>query len=382
MPGRVGGELRTGAASENGHEVVIGTALMLVGGNSRTVSATVADKIGEVRGALPPGIELQIIYNRSKLVDATIGTVEKNLLEGALLVIAALFFLLGNIRAALITALVIPLSFLLMATGMNVFGVSGNLMSLGALDFGLIVDGAVIIVENFVRRMAERQHERGRLLSTTERFEEVTESVKEMIRPTLFGQAIIFLVFIPLLTLQGVEGKTFSPMAITVILALAGAFILSLTFVPAMLALFIKGRVAEKEVNVIAAAKDRYAPALRWAILHPGKTLGAGVAILAVSLLVFSTLGREFIPQLDEQDFSLEAVRIPSTSLGTSLALEMQMERTILKLPEVSYVYGKTGTAEVASDPMPANQSDIIVILKPRDQWPDPTLTKPTTSAS
>ena len=373
---RVGGELRTGAASENGREVVIGTALMLVGGNSRTVSAAVARKIEEVRGALPPGIELQITYNRSKLVDATIGTVEKNLLEGALLVIAALFFLLGNIRAALITALVIPLSFLLMATGMNIFGVSGNLMSLGALDFGLIVDGAVIIVENFVRRMAERQHERGRLLSTTERFEEVTESVKEMIRPTLFGQAIIFLVFIPLLTFQGVEGKTFSPMAITVILALAGAFILSLTFVPAMLALFIKGRVAEKEVKIIAVAKDRYAPALRWAILHPGKTLGAGVAIFAVSLLVFSTLGREFIPQLDEQDFSLEAVRIPSTSLGTSLALEMQMERTILKLPEVSYVYGKTGTAEVASDPMPANQSDIIVILKPRDQWPDPTLTK------
>ena len=373
---RVGGELRTGAASENGREVVIGTALMLVGGNSRTVSATVAKKIEGVRSALPPGIELQIIYNRSKLVDATIGTVEKNLIEGALLVIAALFFLLGNIRASLITALVIPLSFLLMATGMNIFGVSGNLMSLGALDFGLIVDGTVIIVENFVRRMAERQHEQGRLLNKTERFEEVAESVKEMIRPTLFGQAIIFLVFIPLLTFQGVEGKTFSPMAITVILALAGAFVLSLTFVPAMLALLITGRVAEKEVRVIAAARARYIPALRWAILHPGKTLGAGGAVFAVSLLLFSLLGREFIPQLDEQDFSLEAIRIPSTSLGTSLALEMQMERAIRELPEVAFVYGKTGTAEVATDPMPANQSDIVVILKPRERWPNPGLTK------
>ena len=374
---RIGGELRTGAASENGREAVVGTALMLLGENSRTVSAAVATKLGELVKSLPPGVGLEIVYNRSKLVDATIATVEKNLIEGALLVIVALFLLLGNIRAALITAFVIPLSFLLMAIGMTRFGVSGNLMSLGALDFGLIVDGAVIIVENFLRRMAERQHREGRLLTLGERLEEVGDSVGEMIRPTLFGQAIIFLVFIPLLTFQGVEGKTFAPMAITVILALAGAFILSLTFVPAMLALLIKGRVAEKEVRAIAAAKVRYKPLLRKAMARPAVTIGAAAGIFLVALLMFSAVGREFMPRLDEKDFSLEVVRIPSTSLNKSVELELQLERELMKFPEVERVISKNGTAEVATDPMPPSSSDTIVMLKPRDQWPDPSLTKP-----
>ena len=374
---RIGGELRTGAASENGREAVVGTALMLLGENSRTVSSAVATKLGEVMKTLPPGVSLEIAYNRSKLVDATIATVEKNLVEGALLVILALFLLLGNIRAALITAFVIPLSFLLMAIGMTRFGVSGNLMSLGALDFGLIVDGAVIIVENFLRRMAERQHHEGRLLTLGERLQEVSDSVAEMIRPTLFGQAIIFLVFIPLLTFQGVEGKTFAPMAITVILALAGAFILSLTFVPAMLALLIKGRVAEKEVRVIADAKSRYEPLLRRAMARPAITIGAAAGIFLIALLTFSSVGREFMPRLDEKDFSLEVTRIPSTSLNKSVELELQLERELIKFPEVERVISKNGTAEIASDPAPPSSSDTIVMLKPRDQWPDPSLTKP-----
>ena len=373
---KIGGELRTGAGSENGEEAVIGTALMLVGENSRTVSAAVATKLKEVSRSLPPGIGLEIVYNRAKLVDATIATVQKNLIEGALLVIVALFLLLGNIRAALITALVIPLSFLLMAIGMTRLGVSGNLMSLGALDFGLIVDGAVIIVENFLRRMSERQAETGRLLTLAERLQEVTDAVKEMVRPTLFGQAIIFIVFIPLLTFQGVEGKTFSPMAITVMLALAGAFVLSLTFVPAMLALLITGKVEDKEVRVIALTKARYVRGLGWARTNPLITIGTAVGVFVAAFLIFGGVGREFMPQLDEKDFSLEIVRIPSTSLHTSVQLELQLERELLTFPEVERVVSKNGTAEVASDPMPPSSSDTLVMLKPHDQWPDPSMSK------
>ncbi|MEG3153502.1 efflux RND transporter permease subunit [Sphingomonas sp. RB1R13] len=373
---KIGGELRTGAGSENGDEAVIGTALMLVGENSRTVSAAVAAKLEDVSKSLPAGIALEVVYNRAKLVDATIATVQKNLIEGALLVIVALFLLLGNIRAALITALVIPLSFLLMAIGMTRLGVSGNLMSLGALDFGLIVDGAVIIVENFLRRMSERQHETGRLLSLAERLQEVTDAVKEMVRPTLFGQAIIFIVFIPLLTFQGVEGKTFSPMAITVMLALAGAFVLSLTFVPAMLALLITGKVEEKEVRVIAFTKAHYIRGLAWARNKPLVAIGTAVGVFVAAFLIFGGVGREFMPQLDEKDFSLEIVRIPSTSLNTSVQLELQLERELLTFPEVERVVSKNGTAEVASDPMPPSSSDALVMLKPHDKWPDPSMSK------
>ncbi len=371
-----GGDLRTGAATENGEEVVVGTTLMLLGENSRAVAAASGERLAQIAESMPPDIEVQVVLDRSKLVNATISTVEKNLTEGALLVIVALFLLLGNFRAAIITALVIPLSFLMMAIGMNRFGVSGNLMSLGALDFGLIVDGSVIIVENFLRRMAGRQHEERRLLSLDERLEEVIASTREMIRPSLFGQAIILLVFVPLLTFQGIEGKTFSPMAITVMLALASAFILSLTLVPALLALLIRGRVAEKEVRPVSWAKSKYESALRKALAFPKRTAIIGFAIFAFSLGVFNFVGSEFMPQLDEQDLSVQAIRIPSTSLDQSVEMQRQIERTISRFPQVRYMYSKTGTAEVASDPMPQNISDAFIILRPRGDWPDPSLPK------
>lgn len=366
----LGGELRTGAASLDGKEVVIGTALMLAGGNSRIVAQGVAERLGELKKSLPAGVRLTTLYDRSALVDATIWTVEKNLLEGALLVIAALFWLLGNIRAAIIAALVIPLSFLMMAIGMNRYDVSGNLMSLGALDFGLIVDGSIIIIENCLRRLAERQHHEGRTLALPERLHEVFEASKEMVRPTIFGQAIIFLVFAPLLMFSGVEGKMFTPMAITVILALAGAFILSLTFVPAMVAVLIRGRVSEEEVKAIRWVKVRYEPILEKVLAAPRKWVLAGVATFVAAGLMFTTLGQEFIPQLDEGDLAMQAIRIPSTSLDQSLGMQRKVEAAISSLPEVSFIYSKTGTAEVATDPMPQNASDAFVILKPKDKWP------------
>ncbi len=372
----IGGELRTGAASTNGRETVVGTALMLAGGNSRLVAEAVAEKIDEVSNSLPPGIVIKPLYNRSALVESTIWTVEKNLTEGALLVIAVLFFLLGNIRAAIIATLVIPLSFLMMATGMNKFGLSGNLMSLGALDFGLIVDGSIIIVENCLRRFAERQHHEGRLLTLQERLHEVYEASREMIKPTIYGQAIIFLVFVPLLTFTGVEGKMFTPMAATVMLALAGAFILSLTFVPAMVALLVRGKVAEKEAKPIVWVKRGYAPLLDKVLLRPWPWIGGGVATFALAGMLFTTLGREFIPQLDEGDLAVQALRIPSTSLEQSLDMQLRIERAISSLPEVAYVYSKTGTAEVATDPMPQNISDSFVILKPKEEWPEGVTTK------
>jgi cobalt-zinc-cadmium resistance protein CzcA len=372
----IGGDLRTGAATENGKEVVVGTALMLLGENSQAVAAATGERLLEIAKTMPPDIELEVVLDRSKLVNATISTVQKNLTEGALLVIVALFLLLGNFRAALITALVIPLSFLMMAIGMNRFGVSGNLMSLGALDFGLIVDGSVIIVENFLRRMANRQREEGRILNLGERLEEVIASTREMIRPSLFGQAIILLVFVPLLTFQGIEGKTFSPMAVTVMLALISAFILSLTFVPALLALVIRGRVSEKEVRMVSWSKDRYLPALGKALARPLRTTIAGFSVFGFSLVVFLFVGSEFMPQLDEQDLSLQSIRIPSTSLGQSVEMQKEIEKEISKFPQVRFMYSKTGTAEVASDPMPVNISDAFIILRPKDEWPNPSLPK------
>jgi len=367
---RVGGELRTGAASMNGREVVIGTALMLAGGNSRIVAEDVAERLAQVTKSLPPGITVAPVYNRSSLVEATISTVEENLVIGALLVIASLFWLLGNIRAAIIAALVIPLSFLTMAIGMNRFGVSGNLMSLGALDFGLIVDGSIIIIENCLRRLAERQHGEGRLLTLPERLHEVYDASREMVRPAIYGQAIILLVFAPLLTFSGVEGKMFTPMAITVMLALVGAFILSLTFVPALVAVLIRGRVAEKEVKAILWVKKRYEPVLRRVIAKPWPWIGTGIGTFLAALLLFLTLGQEFIPQLDEGDLSLQSIRIPSTSLNQSRDMQLRVEKAISTLPEVAFIYSKTGTAEVATDPMPQNISDAFVILKAKDQWP------------
>jgi cobalt-zinc-cadmium resistance protein CzcA len=368
----IGRELRTGGASENGAEVVVGTALMLLGENSRTVAAAVETKMQEVTRSLPPHVRAKTVLNRSKLVNATIKTVEKNLAEGALLVIAVLFLLLGNLRAALITALAIPLSMLLTAIGMVRAGVSGNLMSLGALDFGLIVDGAVIIVENCLRRLAERQQALGRLLTLPERLHEVWIASKEMIQPSVFGQAIIVIVYLPILSLTGVEGKMFTPMAMTVIFALVGAFGLSLTFVPAMVALCIRGKVREQDNVLVRGAKWAYAPVLRLALRWRQVMVGLAVVTFVGAVLLFQSLGQEFVPTLDEQDIAAHAMRIPSTSLTQSLQMQLQVEKTLSAFPEVAFVFSKTGTAEMAADPMPPNVSDTFIILKPHDQWPNP----------
>lgn len=372
----IGKELRTGSASENGNEVVVGTSLMLIGSNSRIVSGAVDKKLQEINKSLPSGIIAKTVLNRTKLVDSTIETVQKNLAEGALLVIVILFALLGNFRAALITALVIPVSMLLTAMGMQYFNISGNLMSLGALDFGLIVDGAVIITENCLRRLSEKQHHEGRILSLQERLHEVTLAAREMIQPSVFGQAIIIMVYIPLLTFTGVEGKMFQPMALTVIIALIAAFVLSLTFVPAMLAIFVSGKVEEKESKVIHAAKSGYEPMLRTSLRMPLTFILGATGAFIVALVIFLNMGQEFIPTLDEKDIAMHAMRIPSTSLTQSQALQSEIEKAVATVPEVSFVFSKTGTAEMAADPMPPNVSDTFIILKPRKEWSDPDLAK------
>jgi cobalt-zinc-cadmium resistance protein CzcA len=367
---RIGGEFRRGAASKNGFEVVIGTALMLAGENSRTVASAVRTKLQEIRANLPPGIIANVALDRSQLVVATITTVVENLAIGALLVIATLFLILGNVRAAAIATLVIPLSIVMSATGMNALGISGNLMSLGALDFGLIIDGAVIIVENTLRRIAERQKHLTRILTEEERLDETVKSSQEMVRPTVFGQIVIFLVFVPCLTFQGVEGKMFSPMVITLMLALASAFVLSLTFVPAMVAILVRGRVAETEVSFIRRSKELYSPYLKRVIRTPMPVITSGTALFAAAILTFAFLGRVFMPTLDEMNFNLSSVRIPSTSIEQSVKLDLPLERAIQTLPEVELVYSKAGTASLAADPMPPNASDNYVILKPKSEWP------------
>lgn len=372
----IGGELRAGAASRDGYETVVGSALMLVGANSRTVAGAVGEKLKEIAKTMPEGVVIVPTLDRSQLVVATIETVAKNLIEGALLVVAILFFLLGNWRAAVIAALVIPLSLLLSAIGMNSLGISGNLMSLGALDFGLIIDGAVIIVENTLRRLAERQHHEGRALDLHERLDEVIASSREMLRPTIYGQMVIFLVFLPCLTFQGVEGKMFSPMVITLMLALASAFVLSLTFVPALIAVLMRGRVSEKEVKVIEKSKERYEPWLRYAVSRPTPFIVGGLGVLVLAAVAFAFIGREFMPTLDEQNLNLSSVRIPSTSIEQSVAIDLPLERAVLELPEVKTVYSKAGTASLAADPMPPNASDNYIILKPKDEWPAGVTTK------
>lgn len=372
----LGKELRTGSASENGQEVVVGTAMMLKGENSRIVSKAVDAKLAEINKSLPEGIKAKTVLNRTKLVDATIHTVQKNLGEGALLVVVVLFVLLGNIRAAVITALVIPITMMMTATGMLKLGISANLMSLGALDFGLIVDGAVIVTENCLRRLAERQHREGRLLSLPERMDEVMEASRQMIQPAVFGQMIIITVYLPLLTFSGVEGKMFEPMAMTVIVALVFAFILSITFIPATIALLIRGKVEEKENRIIAKAKSGYAPMLRWSLQRPRFVIFSAVAFFVLSLLVGGRLGQEFIPSLDEKDIAMHAMRIPSTGISESTAMQLQVEKAISALPEVAFVYSKTGTAEMAADPMPPNVSDTFIILKSHAEWPDQSMMK------
>ncbi|MGE3279994.1 MAG: efflux RND transporter permease subunit [Alphaproteobacteria bacterium] len=372
----IGRELRSGSASSNGQEVVVGTALMLIGGNSRTVAAAVDAKMQEIVRTLPPDVRAKTVLNRTKLVDATIETVGKNLAEGALLVIAVLFLLLGNMRAALITAAVIPITMLLTASGMLEGKISANLMSLGALDFGLIVDGAVIIAENCLRRLGEKQHQLGRILTLDERLSEVTVAAKEMIKPSVYGQAIIILVYLPMLTFTGVEGKMFEPMALTVVIALAAAFLLSLTFVPAMIAIAVSGRVTEKENRLVTSMKNGYAPILRRAMQNPVPVILGATAFFLLCLLLFARLGQEFIPTLDEKDIAMHAMRIPSTGLTQSQEMQFAVERTVSGFKEVAFAFSKTGTAEMASDPMPPNVSDTFIILKPQEEWPDPDLPK------
>lgn len=372
----IGRELRTGSASEDGREVVIGTALMLIGGNSRAVSAAVDAKMTEISRGLPPGVEAKTVLNRTVLVDATVKTVAKNLAEGALLVILVLFLMLGNFRAAVITALVIPIAMLMTMTGMVQARISANLMSLGALDFGLIVDGAVIITENSLRHLAERQHELGRKLSLQERLNTVIQSAEEMIKPSVFGQMIIILVYVPLLTFSGIEGKMFEPMALTVIIALAAAFVLSLTFVPAMIAIAITGRVQEKDNMLVRGMRRLYAPLLTRAVGRPALMITVSAALLLGAGMMFGRLGQEFIPQLDEKNIAMQALRIPSVSLSQSQAMQLDVERAVSRFPQVAYVFSKTGTAEMAADPMPPNASDTFIMLKPQAEWPDPNLTK------
>ncbi|MDB5512427.1 MAG: czcA [Enterovirga sp.] len=372
----IGRELRTGSASENGKEAVVGTALMLIGGNSREVAKAVDVRMKEIARSLPPSVEAKTVLDRTQLVDATVRTVAKNLAEGALLVVAVLFLLLGNIRAAIITALVIPVAMLITMTGMVQGRISANLMSLGALDFGLIVDGAVIIAENSLRHLAEKQHELGRRLSLEERLATVRRSAEEMIKPSVYGQAIIILVYVPLLTFTGVEGKMFAPMALTVIIALAAAFVLSLIFVPALIAIVITGRVQEKDVLLVRWLKALYRPALAGAVRHPGIVVTGAVILFFASGLMFLRLGQEFIPQLDEKNIAMHAMRIPSTSLTQSQEMQFAVEKAVTSFPQVAFVFSKTGTAEVAADPMPPNVSDTFIILKPEAGWPDPALPK------
>ncbi|RON81419.1 CusA/CzcA family heavy metal efflux RND transporter [Pseudomonas fluorescens] len=369
----IGRELRSGAATENGREVVLGTVFMLIGENSRTVSQAVAGKLEQINKSLPNGVIAVPVYDRTHLVDKAIATVKKNLIEGAILVIAILFLFLGNIRAALITAMVIPLSMLFTFTGMFSNKVSANLMSLGALDFGIIVDGAVVIVENTLRRLAHAQQHHGRLLTRSERFKEVFAAAKEARRPLIFGQLIIMVVYLPIFALSGVEGKMFHPMAFTVVIALLGAMLLSVTFVPAAIALFVTGKVKEEEGAVMRGARRVYAPALAWVMSHRAVAVGAALGVIVLSGVLTSRMGSEFVPSLSEGDFALQALRVPGTSLTQSVDMQQRLETLILaKVPEVERVFARTGTAEIASDPMPPNISDSYVMLKPKDQWPDP----------
>ena len=368
----IGKELRTGAATRDGHETVMGTAMMLVGENSRVVAQDLAQKLEEIKASLPDGVDIEAVYNRTSLVDKTIATVQKNLLEGALLVIVVLFLLLGNIRAALITAAVIPLSMLATMIGMVRTGVSANLMSLGALDFGLIVDGAVIIVENCIRRLSQAQHESGKRLQLPERLALVYQATSEVIRPSLFGVAIITVVYIPIFALTGVEGKMFHPMAATVVMALLSAMLLSLTFVPAAVALFMGGNISEKESRIIIAGKALYRPALEMALRVRWLVVSSASALVILCIWLLTTLGSEFIPQLDEGDIALHALRIPGTGLQQAIDMQTILEQRLKDFPEVDKVYAKIGTPEVATDPMPPSVADNFVMLKPRSEWPNP----------
>lgn len=368
----IGKSLRTGAATLNGDETVIGTAMMLVGENSQAVAQAVAKKLENIQNSLPAGVVIETLYDRTRLVDKAINTVQTNLVEGALLVIFILFLLLGNLRAALITALVIPLTMLATITGMVKMGVSANLMSLGALDFGLIVDGAVIIVENSILKLSHTKHKP----DLKERLALVFDATNEVIRPSLFGITIITVVYIPLFSLTGVEGKMFHPMAATVVMALLTAMVLAFTFVPAAIAIFMTGKVSEKQSPIISAAKWGYLPALKLALKLKYLVLSLAVALLIFTGWLATTLGTEFVPQLNEGDIAMHAMRIPGTGVEQAVKMQHQLEQSILSFEEVDKVFGKIGTPQVATDPMPPNVADNFIMLKPRQHWPDPTLTQ------
>ncbi|WP_288391301.1 CusA/CzcA family heavy metal efflux RND transporter [uncultured Acinetobacter sp.] len=372
----IGHDLRTGGATYNGEETVLGIAMMMMGENSKTVAQALDAKVAQIQTSLPAGVVLETVYNRSTLVDRAIQTVAKNLIEGAILVIVVLFIFLGNFRAALITACVIPLSMLFTLTGMAQQHISANLMSLGALDFGIIVDGAVVIVENCIRRLAEAQQLQGRLLTRQERFKEVFLAAKQARRPLLFGQFIIIVVYLPIFALSGVEAKMFHPMAIAVVLALLGAMILSITFVPAAVALWMTGEVKETESRWMLALKRAYAALLDWAYAWRRVVLTGVVGILLITAAISTRVGSEFAPQLSEGDFALQLMRAPSTGIEESLKIQTQVEQQLLKqFPEIKAIFARTGTAEVATDVMPPNISDAVILLKPRKEWPDSTET-------
>ncbi len=368
----IGEELRTGAATEDGIEIVLGTVFMLAGENSRVVARAAAARLAEAAKALPAGVIAKPIYDRTALVERTIKTVEENLAVGALLVIVVLFVLLGNVRAALITAAVIPLSLFLTITGMVENRISGNLMSLGALDFGLIIDGAVIIVENCLRRFGLEQHRLGRLLSREERFMIAEAATVEVIKPSIFGVVIITLVYVPIFALTGIEGKMFHPMAFTVVTALTAALILSLTFVPAAVALFVKGKISDKESPVMRGARALYAPALDLALKFRFVVIASAAALVVMTGFSASRMGSEFIPNLDEGDIAMHALRIPGTSLSQAINMQTALEARLRQFPEVERVVSKIGTAEIATDPVPPSVADTFILLKDRKDWPEP----------
>jgi len=369
-----GKELRSGAATQNGHEVVLSTVFMLIGENSQKVARDVGEKLAIINSNLPHGMVANAVYDRTTLVNKTLDTVKMNLIEGAILVIVILFLLLGNFRAALLTAAVIPFAMLMTITGMVQTKTSANLMSLGALDFGLLVDGAIIIVENCMRRLSEGAN--GVALPLKDRLALVFDATREVIRPALFGVFIITAVYLPIFALSGVEGKMFHPMAITVVIALLSSMVLSITFVPAAIALMFKAPIIEKKNVVISASEKLYRPLLthvlkaRWAVIF------VAVSLVATAGVMSTKLGSEFVPNLDEGDIAMHALRIPGTSLSQSVEMQKVLEQHIAKIPEVERVFSKIGTPDVATDPMPPSVADTFVILKPRSEWPDPSKLK------
>ena len=369
----IGHDLRTGGATYNGKETVLGVAMMAMGGNSRTVSKAVDAKLQDIQNSLPKGVVIETVYDRTTLVEKAIKTVQKNLVEGAILVIIILFLFLGNIRAALITACVIPLSMLFTLTGMAQKNISANLMSLGALDFGIIVDGAVVIVENCIRRLAHTQQLLKRPLTQSERFKEVFLAARQARRPLIFGQLIILVVYLPIFALSGVEAKMFHPMALAVVLALVAAIILSITFVPAAVALWVKGDIQEKESRWMLWLKAKYQQTLDISYQYKAVVLTFALCVLVITGFISTKLGSEFAPQLSEGDFAIQQLRSPSTGLEESLRIQKNTEKLLLKsFPEIKAVFARTGTAEVATDVMPPNISDGYIMLKPRSEWPNP----------